>query len=85
MTTITPDTFLTYLQTNPTSTVRVIIRTSENPKLHTEQAEELGLTVTGTTSLIKAIFAYGQASAVLTLAEQPWVTSIEPDQVVKAV
>ena len=82
---IKPDSFLSHLQTNPTMVIKVIIRTNENPKLHTEQVEELGLTVTGTTSLIKAIFAYGEASAVLTLAEQPWITSIEPDQVVKAV
>jgi hypothetical protein len=43
----------------------------------------MGLTVTHTTSLVKSIAANGPASAVMALASEDWIESIEPDQEVR--
>ena len=78
-----PDGFLQQLQADPQQSVSIIIRTKTDPKAHTDRASALGLTVTGTTSLIKSIAATGPASAVMALSSEDWIESIEPDQEVR--
>ena len=80
MTVIKPDVFLRQLQADPQQSVSVIIRTSADPKARAPQIERLGLTVTRTITLVPSIAATGPAKAVLTLASESWVVSIEPDQ-----
>ena len=45
---------------------------------------ELGLTITRTYRLIKAMAATGPAEAVISLVAEDWVSSIEPDREVRA-
>lgn len=78
------NTYLQTLQANPHKTVDVIIRTNTNPSSQIDQVTRLGLSVTRTFSLIQAIAATGPASAVIALAAEPWVDSIEPDQSVQS-
>ena len=75
--------YLKELQADPDRPVDVIIRTKADPLAHATQVEDSGLTVTRTIKLIKAIAATGPAKAVLALAAEPWVASIEPDQAVR--
>jgi hypothetical protein len=72
--------YLKSLQKDPEQSVAVIIKTNDSPAAYTARAEELGLTVTRTFSLISAIAATGPARAVIALTSEPWVDSIEPDQ-----
>ena len=78
------DDYLKVLQANPEQSVDVIIRTNTDPTANTVQLQSLGLTVTRTYKLISAVAASGPASAVMALASEGWVKSIEPDQEVKA-
>jgi len=76
--------YLKKLQADPQQSVRVIIRTQTKPELNVAQVAAAGLTVTGTTNLIRSIAATGPAGAVIALAREDWVVSIEPDQEVRA-
>jgi hypothetical protein len=83
MATFKPDGFLQQLQADPQQSVKIIIRTKTDPKAHTDRVAAMGLTVTHTTSLVKSIAANGPASAVMALASEDWIESIEPDQEVR--
>ena len=82
MTTINHN-YLQQLEANPEQEVNVIIRTNTAPTMHEVQMAELGLTITRTYRLIKAMAATGPAKAVISLASEDWVSSIEPDQKVQ--
>lgn len=77
--------YLKQLEADPAQWVAVIITTPTDPAAHVEQATALGLTVTRTFSLISAMAAHGPATAVLAVAQEPWVARIEPDRIVKAI
>lgn len=79
---INPD-YYQWLKTNPSETVAVIVRTKNNPMAHTARLSELGLAVTRTFSLIPALALRGPAQGVLTLTQESWVETIEPDQPVE--
>ena len=74
--------FLKELQIEPDKSVDVIIRT--NPNMTTDDAviQAVGLTVTRKFSLISALAATGPASAIMALASEPWIESIEPDRAI---
>ena len=72
--------YLKTLQTNPAQSVAVIIKTAADPKPYLTRLTGAGFTVTRTFSLISAVAATGPAGAVIKLAAEPWVVSIEPDR-----
>ena len=76
--------FLKVLEAKGDESVNVIIRTDDLSEENKGRVATLGLTVTRTTTLIKMIAATGPARAVIALASEPWVTSIEPDRIVSA-
>lgn len=80
MAVIKPDDFLKKLQADPQQSVDVIITTKTNPEENVAHVEGMGLTVKRTYSLRPMIAATGPASAVISLASESWVESIEPDQ-----
>jgi hypothetical protein len=75
--------FKTELESNPVARVRVIVRTRGDPRQLAGQIIGHGLAVRHTYSLIRAVAAEGLASAVLKLADEPWVEKIEPDREVR--
>ncbi|HEY83727.1 MAG TPA: hypothetical protein G4N96_01245 [Chloroflexi bacterium] len=82
MAAIAPD-YLKILQTNPKQSFSVIIRAHNNPQAKAAQLINSGLTITQTFSLIPGFAVTGPASDIITLLDEPWVISIEPDEPVK--
>lgn len=80
MAVIKPDDFLKKLQADPQQSVDVLITTKTKPEENVAQVEGMGLTVKRTYTLRPVIAATGPASAVMALASESWVDSIEPDQ-----
>ena len=76
--------YLKSLKAEPEHEVAVIITSSTKPASNIPRLASLGLTVTRTFNLVSAMAATGPASAVMALAKEPWVLSIEPDQPVRA-
>jgi len=68
------------LQRDPHAVVRLIVRLKDDPGAHVADVQARGLTVRHAYSLISAIAVEGNASASLTLADEPWVLSIEEDK-----
>lgn len=70
------------LQTSPNTTVRLIVRLTDDPAGRVAAVQAFGLTVRYTFTLISAVAIEGTASASLKLADEPWVVSIEEDKAV---
>jgi hypothetical protein len=79
MTALKPE-YLKSLQQDPQRSVNAIVKTTTDPASNVDRITVLGLTVTRTFSLIFALAVTGPAQAVIGLAVEPWVVSIEPDQ-----
>lgn len=75
--------YLKSLRADPEHEVAVIITSSTKPATNIPRVEALGLTVTRTFNLVSAMAANGPAHAVMLLAKEPWVASIEADQPVR--
>lgn len=75
--------FKQHLESNRTQRFDVIVRVADDPKSRLPQVMEHGLSVRHTYSLIKAVAASGLGTSILELAEEPWVTRIEPDEEVR--
>jgi hypothetical protein len=71
------------LQRNQSASVRVIIKVIGKPSSHLAALESLGLIVHRAFTLIPALAIEGPASAILSLANEPWVLSIEEDRQVR--
>lgn len=84
MTTITPE-FLERLQNSTDSSVSVIITVVSNPKSHVEALEKMGFEVNRTYSLRPMIAASGSPTIILALADEDWITKVEPDSEVRAI
>lgn len=68
------------LRDQPEALVAAIVRADRLDRAYVTEAEALGLTVNRQLRLIRGLAVEGQASALLKLAEAPWVLRIEPDQ-----
>ncbi len=64
-------------------TVRLVIRTADDPRDHVEELEESGLRVRHVFHLVKAVAVEGPASAALRLAGRDWVKALEEDQEIR--
>lgn len=64
-------------------TVRLIVRTTDNPQDHVAELEEVGLQVHHVFRLTKAVSVEGPASAALKVARRHWVKALEEDQEVR--
>ena len=64
--------------------VRMIIRTTDDPKKHLDEIKKQGLQIHQVFKLIKAVSVEGPASKAVTLAGQGWVREIEEDREVGA-
>jgi hypothetical protein len=64
--------------------VRMIIRTTDDPKNHLDEIEKQGLEVHQVFKLIKAVSVEGPASKAISLAGQGWIRQIEEDREVGA-
>jgi len=70
------------LEASPQALVRVIVRTEGDAEAHHSEAEALGLHVHRVFRLMPGLAVEGAAEAVLRLADQSWVISIEVDRAV---
>lgn len=70
------------LQANPQASVDLIVRTTDKPADHVEQVRAMGLNVRRQFTLLRAMAITGAAADCLRLADEPWVESIEEDQIV---
>lgn len=68
------------LEQAPDSPVRVIVRVADRLETRQEAVEQLGLRVLRVLRLTSAMAVEGPGSAVLRLAAEPWVRSIERDR-----
>jgi len=73
-------TFKAQLERDPKATVNVIVRVQETASLQTQKFQSLGLTVKHAYTLIPGFALFGSASAVLALANETWVVSVEEDK-----
>ena len=71
-----------WLEAAPQSSVRVIVHVAGNPQSRRSAIEDMGLRVHRVFQLVPGLAVEGPAAAVLALAGQPWVTSIEVDRAV---
>ncbi|MCD6289978.1 MAG: hypothetical protein J7M34_05690 [Anaerolineae bacterium] len=71
-----------WLDTAPQASVRVIVRVTEDPQSCRPAIESMGLNIHRVFQLVPGLAVEGPATAVLALADQPWVTSIEIDRAV---
>lgn len=76
--------YLQFLQANAQQSVSVIIRVTDEPASVVQKLADRNLKVTATFKLVSAVAATGIAGEFLTLLDEDWVASIEPDQPVKA-
>lgn len=63
--------------------VDMIIRTSEKPAQYSASLAASGIQIRSTFNLLPGMAVSAPASAVLRLANEPWVISIEPDREVR--
>jgi hypothetical protein len=68
------------LRNEPDAIVHLIIRVTDDPKLHIEHVQASGLKVYRTFTLIAAMAVEGKASVVLALTDQSWIVSVEEDK-----
>ena len=62
--------------------VAVIVHVDGDPTQYVTAIGQLGLSVARAFRLTQTIAARGVARDVLSLLEQPWVTKVEPDQII---
>ncbi len=62
--------------------MRVIVRVTDEAEVHRAAVENLGLRVHRMFKLTPGLAVEGAAAAILRLADQPWVISIEVDRTV---
>ena len=72
--------FKTQLERNPKAIVKVIVRVQKSDSTQTQKIKSLGLTVKHAYTLIPGFALSGTASAILVLAKETWVESIEEDR-----
>ena len=70
------------LQADPQASVDLIVRTAGDPAEHVERVRAMGLDVRRQFTLLNAIAITGTAADCLRLAKEPWVESVEEDQIV---
>ena len=70
------------LEQNPNAVVNLIVRTMDDPQAHLAEVQARGFEVRHTYSLISAMAVQGKASASMSLANMPWVLSLEEDKTV---
>jgi hypothetical protein len=70
------------LQSNPSASVRLIVRTAQAPAQYVSALEAQGFKVIRTSSLINAVTVEGKAQLALTLGNEDWVVRIEEDKIV---
>ncbi len=70
------------LESVPQARVRVIAHVVDDPEAHRADVEGLGLRVHRVFKLTPGLAIEGAADAVLKLAAQPWVVTIEADRAV---
>ena len=68
------------LERNPTGILGVIVRVQGDAATHTLQVQSFGLSVKHAYTLIPGFALQGTGSAILTLAKESWVVSIEEDK-----
>ncbi|NLE75242.1 MAG: hypothetical protein GX605_00640 [Chloroflexi bacterium] len=71
------------LRQRPRARVRLIVRTTDDPRAHVEEIEGLGLRVHHVLRIAKAVAVEGTGARALRLAERAWVKGIEEDQEVR--
>ncbi len=76
---VAPDALILKLQSDPTATVKLIVRLKDDLTTRSAQVQAKGLVVRRKFALIGAVAVEGPASAALDLAREPWVLSIEED------
>lgn len=79
MTTIDPS-WAETLRDNPSKTVDAIIRTADTEAVGTYDWNANNLQLRHTYNLVPGAAVTGPARAVLALADEPWVTRVEPDR-----
>ena len=65
---------------DPNAIANVIVMVQNEAATYVGQMSAMGLSVRRTFTLIRGLALSGPASAVLSLAAQPWVVSIEEDK-----
>ena len=73
-------TFKAQLERDPNAMVNVIVRVHETSSTQTQKFESLGLKIKHAYTLIPGFALAGSASAVLALAKETWVVSVEEDK-----
>lgn len=68
------------LQTDPDAHVHAIIRTQGDPEQAAARATQKGIAVRRQFTLVPGLAVTGRAAALLDLADEPWVSSIEEDR-----
>ena len=68
------------LERDPKGVANVIVMVRDNAAAHVAQVRARGLTVKHSFTLIPGFALAGAASAILALADEPWVKSIEEDK-----
>ncbi len=68
------------LERDPSALVNVIVQTQGESAAYVDSAKTRGLTVRRAFTLIHGLALTGPASAVLALAKEPWVVSVEEDR-----
>ena len=81
MASVSPE-FKKKLESNPNAVVSVIVRVQKESSAYVQQVQARNLTVRHAYTLIPALALRGPASAVIALAQEGWVVSIEEDRVV---
>lgn len=71
------------LRENPNTTVDAIVRTTDTDVIDSYDWSGHGLQLRHTYTLVPGAAVTGPARAVLALADQSWVTRVEPDREVR--
>ena len=72
--------FKQQLESAPVQRYDVIIRVAGDPRDLADRVVQHGLHIQHTYRLIQALSASGLGTAILAVADEPWVVKIEPDQ-----
>ena len=68
------------LSRDPNGSVNVIVRVQGDAAAHTQHVQGFGVTIKHAYTLIPGFALKGTASAILTLAKETWVVSVEEDK-----
>ena len=68
------------LERNPNTVANVIVLVKDEASVYTNQVRARGITIRRAYTLIHGLALSGSGSAIIALASEPWVVSIEEDK-----